>query len=160
MPFFYDVKRQFTASGSANTEVTDIVGKTVANQQILAIYAIYAAARFTTAGGAQLRAKFCTVTAATGGTAQTPHPRNLLFPASQSTWVDSTSAITAGGTTIIKATIGFAQTGGMGGWQALMPQDTMQMQPNAASPLDFEITDLAATASVVGDITVEIGEGL
>jgi len=160
MPFFYDVKRPFTTSGSANTEVIEAVGKTVANQQLLAIYAIYGACRFATAGGAQLRWRTCSVTAATGGTAQTPGRKNELQPAAQSTWVDSTTTITVGGTTAVRVTVGMAQTGGMGGWQALVPADAFQMQANAASPIDGELASLAATASVTGDATIELGEGV
>ena len=160
MPFFYDLKRAFTTSGSANTEVTELVGKTIANQQIMAIYAIYGACRFSTAGGAQLKYKTCTVTAATGGTAQTPTSKNALQPAAQSTWVDGATAITPGGTLAVRATIGMAQTGGMGGWQALMPQDAFQFQPNTTNPIDGELTTNASAASVTGDLTVEIGEGL
>jgi hypothetical protein len=160
MPFFYDLKRAFTTSGSANTEVTELVGKTVANQQVMGIYAIYGACRFATAGGAQLKYKTCTATAATGGTAQTPTAKNALLPAAQSTWVDGGTAITPGGTLVVRTTIGMAQTGGMGGWQALMPQDAFQFQPNATNPIDGELTTNASVASVTGDITAEIGEGL
>jgi len=161
MPFFYDLKRAFTTSGSANTEVTELVGKTITQQSgQLAIYAIYGACRFATAGGAQLKFKTCTATAATGGTAQTPTKKFERNPAAESTWVDGATTITAGGTLLTRLTIGMAQTGGMGGWQALMPQDAFQFQPNAASPIDGELTTNASVASVTGDLSVEIGEGL
>lgn len=161
MPFFYDLKRAFTTSGSANTEITELVGKTITQQAgQLGIYAIYGACRFATAGGAQLKYKTCTATAATGGTAQTPTKKFDRSPAAESTWVDGATAITPGGTLVTRLTIGMAQTGGMGGWQALMPQDAFQFQPNSASPIDGELTTNASVASVTGDLTVEIGEGL
>jgi hypothetical protein len=160
MPFMYDVKRAFTSSGTPGTEVTDIVGKTIANQQILAIYSLYLACRFLTAGGHIARMKTCTAAGATGGTAQTPAAKNGLNPAAQSTWVDSTTAITAGGTLVTRQSVGGASTGGNGGWQALFPADAVQMQPNNANPIDVEFSELGAVASVTGDITVEIGEGI
>jgi hypothetical protein len=34
------------------------------------------------------------------------------------------------------------------------------MMPNAANPVDVEITSLANAASVTADLTVEFGEGI
>jgi hypothetical protein len=161
MPFFYDLKRSFTTSGSANTEVSELWAKTITQQAgQLGIYAIYGSCRFATAGGAQLKYKTNTGTTASGGTAQTPTKKFDRNPAAESVWADGTTTITAGATLVVRLTVGLAQTGGMGGWQALTPQDAFQFQPNAASPVDGEFTTVAATASVTGDITVEIGEGL
>lgn len=161
MPFFYDLKRAFTTSGSANTEVTELWGTTIANQETVGIYGIYGACRFATAGGAQLKLKHNTGTIASGGTAQTPSPKNLRGnPAAQSSWKDSATAITPGGTLVVRLTVGMAQTGGMGGYVPITPQDAVQMMPNATNPVDVELTSNAATASVTGDLTVEIGEGV
>lgn len=161
MPFFYDLKRAFTTSGSANTEVTELWAKTITQQTgQLAIYAIYGACRFATAGGAQLKYKSNTGTTASGGTAQTPTAKFSRSPAAESVWADGATAITPGATLVTRTTIGMAQTGGMGGWQALMPQDAFQFGPNATNPVDGELTTNAAGTSVTGDLTVEIGEGL
>jgi hypothetical protein len=160
MPFFYDVKRSVTTNGSPGTETTDLWGKTAANQQTLGIYSLYLACRFNSAGGMIARIKTNTGTTASGGTAQTPTARNSLFPAAQSVWADSTSVITAGTTLVVRQSVGGAATGGNGGWQALVPGDTIQMQANATNPVDAEVTELGAVASVTADITLEIGEGI
>ena len=120
-----------------------------------------AAPRFATAGGAQLRFKDNTGTVASGGTAQTPIPKNRRGnPAAQSAWKNDATAITPGGTLLVRGMVGFAQTGGMGGYVPIVPTAAIQMMPNATNPVDVEITSLAATASVPFDLQVEIGEGI
>ncbi len=127
----------------------------------MGIYGFYCGARFNTAGGATLRLKECTATIATGGTSQVPKKANSRGnPAAQSTWKDDTTTITAGGTTNIRKSVGFAQTGGMGGYIPIVPTAAFQMQPNGASPIDVEFASAAATASVPVDITLDIGEGI
>jgi hypothetical protein len=161
MPFFYDLNRAETTNGSANTESTHLWGKTVANQETAAIYGIYAASRFATAGGAQLRLKSNTGATATAGATQTPTPKNLRGnPAAQSLWFNDGSTITPGGTLTTRLSVGFAQTGGMGGYVPIVPQAAIQMMPNATNPVDVEITSDAATASVTFDATIDIGEGI
>lgn len=159
MPF-YDLQRSTTSNGSANTETTHLWGTTVANQEPVSLIGCYAAARFATAGGGQLRVKHNTSTVASGGTTQAPAPKNLRSaPAAQSAWKNDATAITAGAALVLRATIGFAQTGGMGGYVAPTPQGAIQMMPNATNPVDLEITSNAAAASVPIDITVDISEG-
>lgn len=159
MPF-YDVTRSTTSNGSANTESTHLWGNTVANQEPVSLIGAYAAARFATAGGGQLRIKDNTGTTASGGTTQTPSPKNRRSaPAAQSAWKSDATAITPGTTLVIRSTVGFAQTGGMGGYVAPTPQGAIQMLPNAINPVDVEITSVAAAASVPIDITVDIAEG-
>lgn len=159
MPF-YDLNRAITTNGSANTESTHLWGTTVANQETVNVVGLYAAARFATAGGAQARIKTNTGTVASGGTTQTAQPKNLRSaPAAQSVWKNDATAITNGATLVTRTTVGFAQTGGQGGWIPLVPQDAFQMMPNATNPVDVEITSNAATASVTADLTLEISEG-
>jgi hypothetical protein len=161
MPFFYDMNYSLTTSGSAGTEVTQMWGKTVANQETVGIYGLYAASRFGTAGGAQLRLKHNTGAVASGGTSQTPAPKNLRGnPAAQSTWFNAGSAITPGAALVQRLTVGFAQTGGMGGYVPIVPGDAIQMQPNSTNPVDVEITAVASSSSVTADMTVDIGEGI
>jgi hypothetical protein len=122
---------------------------------------LYLASRFGTAGGAQARIKTNTGTTASGGTPQTPSPRNLRGnPAAQSLWSNAGATITAGATLTIRMSVGFAQTGGMGGWIPITPQDAIQLMPNATNPVDVEFTTLASSASVTADMTVEFGEGI
>jgi hypothetical protein len=161
MPFFYDVNRAITTNASANTESTHLWGTTVANQETVSVVGLYAAARFATAGGAQARIKTNAGTVASGGTTQTAAPKNSRgVVAAQSVWKNDATAITNGTTLTVRTTVGFAQTGGQGGWIPLVPQDAFQMMPNALNPVDVEITSLAATASVTADLTLEIGEGV
>ena|SRR3974390_381535 len=161
MPYFYDLNRAETSNASANTVSTHFYGKTIANQETVSLVGVYAASRFTTAGGAQLRVQDCSATAATGGTAQTPRPKNIRGSvAAQSTWFNDNAAITPGGTLNPRLTIGFAQTGGMGGYVPIVPTAAIQLPPNATSPIDLEFQSDAATASVPFDLTIDIGEGV
>lgn len=161
MPFFYDVVRAITTSGSAGTESTHLWAKTIANQETVSLAAVYVASRFGTAGGAQVRIKDNTGATASGGTGQTPVPRNRRGnPAAQSVWANDVSAITPGATLLTRATIGFAQTGGMGGWVATEQANKIQLMPNATNPVDLEFTSLATASSVTAELTAEFGEGI
>lgn len=159
MPFYYDVSGAHTSNASANTTSTHLWAATAANQESVNIKGIYVTARFSTAGGAQLRAIANTGTTASGGTTQTPALRNLRAPAAASAWKNDGTAITAGLTLVQRLSIGFAQTGGMGGWVALEPSAGLQMMPNATNPTDYEFVSDAAAASVPFDLTVEFSEG-
>jgi len=161
VPYYYDLNRAITTNGSAGSESTHLWGKTLANQETTRLSGAYIASRFGTAGGAQIRLKHNTGTVASGGTSQTPSPRNLRGgPTAQSTWNNDATTITAGTSLVVRITIGFAQTGGMGGWVAVEPTAAIQMMPNSVNPVDVEITSLASSASVTADLTVEIGEGI
>jgi len=161
VPYYYDLNYALTTSGSAGTEVSQMWGKTAANQETVRVSGLYVASRFGTAGGAQARIKHNTGTTASGGTGQTPSPRNLRgAPAAASTWANGGATITAGTTLVTRVTVGFAQTGGMGGWVAVEPTAAIQMMPNASLPIDVEITALASSATVTADMTLEIGEGI
>lgn len=160
MPFYYDLSRSETSNGSANTTSTHFWGKTAANQESVAIKGVYVASRFTTAGGAQLRIMTNTGTTASGGSSQTPQPKNLRGnPAAQSVWANDGTAITPGTTLTQRLSIGFAQTGGSGGWNALEAPDAFQLMPNATNPVDVEFVSDASAASVTFDMTIDFSEG-
>lgn len=164
MPF-YDVTRGtaaagYTTNGTGGTSSTHLWAKTATSQETLSIMGIFCAGRFNTAGGAQFRLNYNTGTTASGGTAVTANPRNVrVAPASGSTWANDVSAITAGTTLTNRLTVGFAQTGGMGGWVPTVPGDAFQMMPAATNPVDIEFTSLATSASVPFDATIEFCEG-
>jgi hypothetical protein len=159
LPFFYDVCAPVTSSATAGSEATNLWGQTVsASQETVGLYGLYLASRFGTAGGAQARIKTNTGAVATGGTAQTPARRNLRSPAASSVWTQGT--VTAGGTLTTRMTVGFAQTGGMGGWVPITPQDAIQMMPDATNPVDVEVTGIATGTAVTYDQSLEIGEGI
>jgi hypothetical protein len=140
---------------------THFLGKTIANQETVGIYGVYAASRFATAGGAQLLVRTNTGTVVSGGTSQTPSPKNLRGnPAAQSLWANDGATITVGTTLTTRLTIGFAQTGGMGGYVPIVPTAAIQMMPNTTNPVDIEFSSDCATASVTFDMTIDIGEGI
>jgi hypothetical protein len=161
MPLYYALNRAYTSSGTGSTEVTGLWGKTAANQETVNIIGIYAASIFGTAGGGQLNVKTNTGTTASGGTAQTPVAKNLRYGvAAQSIWANDTTTITAGTTLTTHLTVGFAQTGGMGGYVPIVPQDGIQLMPNATNPVDIEITHKAVSISVTFSATLEFSEGI
>ncbi len=160
MPYCYDLDRAITSNGSANTESTHLWGSTIANQETVSILGIFAAARFATAGGAQLNTKFNTGTVASGGTSQVPQKTNLRGdPAAQSAWLNDATAITPGTTLLNRNTVGFAQTGGMGGWIPTIPGNALKLMPNTTNPVDIEFTSNCASTSVTANITINFGEG-
>jgi hypothetical protein len=59
-----------------------------------------------------------------------------------------------------RVAIGFAQTGGMGGWVATEPTAKVQMMPNGASPIDVEVTSVANGTTLPIELTLEFGEGI
>jgi hypothetical protein len=165
MPLYYDVTKAsnatFTSNGSAGTSSTHLWATTVANQETVGISGLYVAGRFGTAGGAQLQVVSNTGTVASGGTASNITARNLrLGVTAQSLWKDDTSAITIGTTLKQRLSIGWAQTGGTGGWVATEPTNKIQMMPNATNPVDVEFRSVASAASVTFDLSVEFGEGI
>jgi hypothetical protein len=161
MPFYYDLNRITTSNASGGTESPHLWGQTVANQETVGISGIYVAGRFGTAGGAQINFKHGTGTTASGGTTQVASPRNLRgSPAAQSVWKNDASAITVNTTLVQRLSIGFAQTGGMGGWVATEPTAKFQMMPNLVNPIDVELSSVATSASVNFNLTVEFGEGI
>src|SRR5258708_33386293 len=87
-----------------------------------------AAARSPPAGGGPLQTLTNTAggTVFSGGTAQTPTPKNARAPAAQSTWVNGGVAIVSGTTRLVRNSVGFAQTGGTGGLQPLMHEAAIQ----------------------------------
>jgi len=160
VPFYYDLNRITATAASGGTEASHLAGKTIANQETVGISGLYVSGRGGTAGGATVRLKHNAGVVFAGGTAQTPSPRNLRgAPAAQSSWVNDATAITAGTVLVQRLSIGFAQTGGMGGWVALEPAAGLQMQPNATNPVDYEFVSDATSASVTFDLTVEFSEG-
>jgi hypothetical protein len=152
MPMFYDHNRSFTTSVTPATEITEM-GITP-GAGIMGIYALYGSCRFNTAGGAALKLK-STATLATGGAGGALTPKYARNGAVAATLL--VGALTGGGTPIVRQSVGLAQTGGSGGWQALMPQDAFQA---TTSTVGYEIATVASSASVPGDIGLDIGEGL
>lgn len=161
MPFCYDTNYAINTGGSAGTEVSQLWAHTINNQETVSLLGVYVAAQFGTAGGAQLRVKTNTGTIASGGSGVVPTPKNLRGSvAAQSLWYNATTAISAGATLTKRLTIGFAQTGGMGGYVPITPQDAIQLMSNAVNPVDLEFTSIANGTSVLADLSIDMGEGV
>ena len=165
MPYYYSVSRTpgtigtaCTTNGSANTLSTHFRFATIANQQIARIMGLFAASRFGTAGGAAMYL-VRPGTIGTGGTANTPaSKKGTLYRAADTLAFDDATAITAGATPIQQQAVGFAQTGGMGGWVALEVDDGYAMAPNAGANGQLEVATKANTASVTFDPTINLQE--
>jgi hypothetical protein len=159
MPLYYDLNYPFS-TGGALTEQTLMWGHTAANQETVNIIGLYGTCRAGVAGGASLRLKDNTGTTASGGTAQTPRPKNIRLTAAQSLWFNANTAITNGTTLTVRYAVGLAQTGGQGGYIPITPFAGCQMMPNSLNPVDMEITVIANGGSIPLDMTCEIGEGV
>lgn len=166
MPLYYSVNKTpgtpgtaCTTNGSGNTLSTHFRFATIANQQMARIMGMFAAARFGTAGGGAMYL-IRPGTIGSGGTANTPSPKaGTLTRAADTTVFDDATAITPGATPIQQQAVGFAQTGGMGGWVALETDDGYKMAPNAGANGQMEIATKANTASVLFDPTISLQEG-
>lgn len=147
----------FTSNGTANTLATHLRALTIANQMTTRIMGVYANARFNTAGGAMF-AGIRGGAAGSGGTSNTPAKVNNNERAADSTWFDDQSAITPGTTPIQQITIGFAQTGGQGGWVALEVDNAIALLANGGANGNFEFGSFANTASVTFDANIQFQE--
>jgi hypothetical protein len=157
MPFYYDVNRNTTTNGVANTLSTHLRFLTIANQKMARIMGLYGAARFGTAGGAVLRL-IRGGAAGSGGTSQTPGEANPDTPAAETTAFNDATAITPGTTPVTQLTVGVAQTGGHGGWVALETDMGKAMKPNGGASGNMEVGSLANAASVAVEITADFQE--
>ena len=161
MPF-YDITRPTNTSGSTLTEVTHIAGKSVATAETFTLTGVYASARAGTAGGGTIRVKTNTAggTAFTGGTATTPTPKNPRSAAAQTTWVNDATTITAGTTLLERMCVGFAQTGGQGGYVPIVLGAGIVLLSGATpNPVDMEFTSIAVGTTVPFDAAIEGVEG-
>jgi hypothetical protein len=158
MPF-YDVTRSTSTNGTTLTTSTHLWALTAANQETVGIMGVFATARASSAGGATLNVLTNSGTIASGGTANTPGIKNQRLPAAVSTWKDDTSAITPGTTLKTRMSIGFAQTGGMGGYVPIVPADALQMMANGANPIDLEFQSIAVGTSIPFTLSVDFLEG-
>jgi hypothetical protein len=156
MPLYYDLTRSVTSTASEATHYRIL---TTTQQETLRLVGLYGGMRSGAAGGGQLRLYTNTGTAASGGTAQTPAPRNLRLTAAQFQAFNDATAITPGTTLTNRVTVGLAQTGGMGGWVALEPMAAVSMMPNATNPVNAEVKSIANGTGINLDVTIEASEG-
>lgn len=169
MPYFYDLRQVSTGSTASLTESTTFLyAKAGPSCETVSIIGMFAAGLLGTAGGGSFRLK--DNTSSTGGVVTlggsvTPIAKNRRGTvAAGSTWAgNSTTTITPGAILNNRLAVGFAQTGGMGGYVPIVPQSAVQMPPNSTVgflPTDLEWTCITFSTSLTFDWTVEFGEGI
>ena len=157
MPAYYDISTNFTSNASAGAVSTSphvrLLTHTTNGAQIKGLYA---GARSGTAGGGQIRLITASTAMSSCGTGFTPTKRN------PSSAVAVTSAATActctGATTVVRTSVGVAQTGGMGGWVAIEPDAAVLLLPAAGANGNAEIESFFNASSIAFDLTVEFSE--
>ena len=159
MPFYYSTNRPATTNGTGNTCSTHTYLLTVANQANCFVVGIMANVRnSTTAGSGVLRAARL-AGAPIGGTALPANKRNMNNPAAGTTpFGDATSITSGSATTYIGIDVGFAQTGGQGGWVALERDHAVTLSPNGGANGNVQFDSFTATASQALQVSVEFGE--
>jgi len=156
MPCYYDVVRETTTNGSANTRSPHLLFLTGANIRAK-IVGLYGSCQSGTAGGATLFGETAS-TAGSGGTTYTAGPRNALYPAATTVVTTDATTITTGTTLKSRCFAGLAQTGGMGGWVALEPDHAILLRPSGGANGNFEVASKANGTSITVRAQVEFSE--
>jgi hypothetical protein len=157
MPAYYDVTFAATTNSAVNTQSTQTHIRLLTGTGLNAfIKGGYAAARSGTAGGGQLRCITAATAMSSQGTGATPTKRNPNTAAATSSAATATTC--QGATTIVRWSVGFAQTGGMGGWVAIEPDASVQLNAAGGANGNAEFSTLANGASIPVDLTVEFSE--
>lgn len=161
MPMYYDLSSSFTGSGAGVTSTQDHY-RIVTNATVPAqIKGLYAAARMSTAGGGFAILWHGTATTSAGGTTITARPRNAAFASAVSCTLTTLGCASAQATANKRVTVGFAQTGGMGGWVAIEPDAAVICSAGAGGVANAyaQVASFCNLASVSMDLTVEFSEG-
>jgi len=144
---YYDVgQRAITTNASANTETVRVQFISGSQKPTVNLTGVFANAVGSSAGGGVFTGStFGTAGSVGSGTAVTPNKKNPNNAAS-GTVVNNNSggALTGGsGTRSVRITVGFAQTGGQGGWMALTPDAAIAVLANGGTNGYLEFADLA-----------------
>jgi len=153
---YYDVIRETTTNGTANTRSSHLLFLTGANVRAR-IVGLYGSCQSGTAGGATLFGETAS-TAGSGGTTYVAGPRNPTYPAATTVVTTDATAITAGTTLKQRCFAGLAQTGGMGGWVALEPDHAVALRPSGGANGNFEVSSKANGTSITVRAQVEFSE--
>lgn len=156
MPMYYDLTVSATTSSSAGSQATSSPAKLLTGTAVTAqVKGIYAAARMSTAGGGIVRAITAGTAQSSSGSTFTLSKRNSNFPAATTS---AMTATTCSQTATLRVGVGFAQTGGMGGWVAIEPDAAIQLVSGGSANGNIEFGHIANTASVTYDLAVELSE--
>lgn len=157
MPQYYDIVTSITTNSAAATissapHVRMLTGSAVS----AALKGIYAGARSSTAGGGLIKLFTAGTAMSSMGTGYTPTKRNPGFATAITSAATATTC--TGATSTLRLSVGFAQTGGMGGWVAIEPDASVLLQPGGGANGNAEFGSIANSASVVADLTIEFSE--
>ena len=161
MPQYYHWQRQATTNGTPNTCSSHLRLITIANQQNCGVAQLMANVRnSTTAGSGTLMVGRLTGGAGAGGQSQTPKPMNTGFAAAQTTAFDDAAAFTGSGTGVVYyQSVGFAQTGGQGGWVPIERDNCITLAPNGGANGNLTLDSFTATASQALQVGIQFLEG-
>lgn len=164
MPYYYNFTRSATTNGTGNTCSNHYRLLAVANQQNCGVVQIMCSVRnSTTAGSGFLSVVQSTANnSLTGGTTRTPNKMNANSPAAATTAADDATAFTSFGAGFTRTfSIGFAQTGGQGGWVSLERDNAVTLLANstAASCGLLGLDSFTATASQLLEVSGQFLEG-
>lgn len=156
MPMYYDLASNSTTSSSAGSQSTSCAAKLLTGTGVGAgIRGVYAAARGGTAGGGIMRVITAGTAQSSSGSSFVLNKRNSNFPTATTS---AMTATTCSQTATQRFAVGFAQTGGMGGWVAIEPDAEVLLQAGGGANGNAEFTTIANAASVTFDYTVELAE--
>lgn len=156
MPAYYDASLASTTSGTGGSQATACALKLLSGTSVsAALKGCYAAARGGTAGGGILRAIAAATAQSSSGSTFTLAKRN---PNSAAATTSAMSATTCSQTATERFAVGFAQTGGMGGWVAIEPDAAVILLAGGGANGNMEFSPIANAASVTYDVTVELSE--
>lgn len=157
-PMYYDIVFSATTNSAANTQSTQAHIRMLSGTAVDALVkGLYAGGRSGTAGGGQIRAITAGTAMSSQGTGVTPNKRNPNFATAVTSAATATTC--QGATTTVRVSVGFAQTGGMGGWVAIEPDASIRLLSGGGANGNMEVSSLSNAASVPVDLTVEFSEG-
>lgn len=153
---YYDVTSNSTTSSSAGSQSTSCAAKLLTGTGVNAgVRGVYAAARGGTAGGGIMRVLTAGTAQSSSGSTATLQKRNSNYATATTS---AMTATTCSQTSTQRISIGFAQTGGMGGWVAIEPDAQVTLQSGGGANGNAEFTTIANAASVTFDYTIELAE--
>lgn len=153
---YYELTSNSTTSSSAGSQSTSCAAKLLSGTGVNAgVRGAYAAARGGTAGGGIMRLITAGTAQSSSGSTATLQKRN---PAFATAVTSAMTATTCSQTATQRVSVGFAQTGGMGGWVAIEPDAQITLSAGGGASGNMEITTIANAASVTFDYTAEVAE--
>jgi hypothetical protein len=152
--------RSATTNGGGNTCSNHFRLLTVANQQNCVVTQIGAQVRnSTTAGSGYLSVAVYAQGTTAGGTTYTLNKMNPSFAAAATGAATDATAFTSYPTVTRLEAIGFAQTGGRGGWVALERDNGYTLNPNGGAAGNLSLESFTATASQLLEVGGQLLEG-